>query len=88
MRFLMGAACAAALFLAAVGGWSWYARSSSGEEREKARTYLLNRAEASYSDEEKINVYCQQTLQHIAGGGTDNAFINQDGKNCRLLGYE
>lgn len=87
LKFLIAIAC---LVIIAAGGWfAWskYGEWSDRQAIEHARTYLFNRAEAASDDRERVNAYCAATLKHIADGGTDNPFINDDGAACRILGY-
>lgn len=87
LKFLIAFTC---LVIIAAGGWfSWskYAEWSDQRAIEQARTYLFNRAKAGSNDREKVNSYCKVTLKHIADGGTDNPFINDDGAACRMFGF-
>lgn len=87
LKFLIATAC---VVIIAAGGWfawSQYREWSDRQKIEQARTYLFNRAKAAPDEREKVNAYCKATLRHIADGGTDNPFINDDGSACRAFGF-
>jgi predicted negative regulator of RcsB-dependent stress response len=87
LKFLIGAACVVVIAAGGWFAWSKYEARSNKQAVEQARTYLFNRAKSGPNDQDKVNAYCKATLKHVADGGTDNPFINDDARACRAFGF-
>jgi hypothetical protein len=86
LKFLVIAAC---VVVVGLGGWfAWQRYAGSGQrDADQARVYLFNRAGAAAGDTERVEAFCKTTLEHVAGAGTDNAFIKDDADACRMLNF-